>query len=109
MVTERGGGSAGGTYSILDGDRLKIAVMGKFILFSQDVNTSELAPYPCLSELSGRLSGHFPVAASRRRLSDTSGLAPSGTSFDHVRVTARQTITLIDEYQNNTAETLYYQ
>jgi len=33
MVTDRGGSSAGGTYSILDGDRLKITVMGRFLLF----------------------------------------------------------------------------
>ena len=33
MVTDRGGASAGGTYTILDGDRLKITVVGRFLLF----------------------------------------------------------------------------
>ncbi len=42
---------------------------------NQDVNTSELAPYPYLSNSSGRLSGHFPAAAYRRNHSDTSQLA----------------------------------
>ncbi len=49
-------------------------VPGDFIPM-QDVNTSELAPYPCLSNSSGRLSGHFPAAAYRRNRSDTSQLA----------------------------------
>ncbi len=48
--------------------------LGEFIPM-QDVNTSELAPYPCLSNSSGRLSGHFPAAAYRRNRSDTSQLA----------------------------------
>ena len=40
----------------------------------QDANASELAPYPCLSDSSGRLSGHFPAAACRCALSDTAQL-----------------------------------
>ena len=47
----------------------------------RDVNTPELAPYPCLSDPSGRLSGHFPAAACRRDLSDTPQLAAAEISF----------------------------
>jgi len=38
-------------------------------------HTPELAPYPCLSGSSGRLSGHIRAAACRRNLSDTPQLA----------------------------------
>jgi len=54
---------------------LSLVSMQAEALFSQDANTSELAPYPCLSELSGRLSGHIRAAACRRNLSDTPQLA----------------------------------
>ena len=47
---------------------------------SQDVNASELAPYPCLSDASGRLSGHFTAAACRCALFDTPQLAAAEIS-----------------------------
>ena len=53
----------------------------ELLLLCQDVNASELAPCPCLSDPSGRLSGHFPAAACRRDLSDTPQLAAAEISF----------------------------
>ena len=52
---------------------------------AQDVNASELAPYPFLSDSSGRLSGHFPAAACRCALSDTPQLAAAGISLEYLR------------------------
>jgi len=53
-----------------------------FSIYSQrDVNTPQLAASPCLSDLNGRLSGHFPAAACRRDLSDTPQLAAAEISL----------------------------
>ena len=52
----------------------------------RDVNSPQLAAKPNLSDLGGRLSGHFPTAACRRHLSDTPQLAAAEISFFMLRL-----------------------